>query len=73
MTWSDIEDISEALIEAHPGVDPLAPLGSHDGLLLGGQPVIGLLSGKHFSHGTLGHAGRRLELAPDAGPVGDLL
>jgi len=24
MTWSDIEDISEALIEAHPGVDPLA-------------------------------------------------
>ncbi|MFI5202271.1 MAG: Fe-S cluster assembly protein IscX [Candidatus Kapaibacterium sp.] len=24
MTWSDIEDIAEALQEAHPGVDPLA-------------------------------------------------
>ena len=23
MTWSDIEDIAEALMEAHPGVDPL--------------------------------------------------
>lgn len=23
MTWSDIEDIAEALQEAHPGVDPL--------------------------------------------------
>jgi FeS assembly protein IscX len=24
MTWSDREDIAEALMEAHPGVDPLA-------------------------------------------------
>lgn len=24
MTWSDIEDIAEALMAAHPGVDPLA-------------------------------------------------
>jgi FeS assembly protein IscX len=23
MTWSDREDIAEALMEAHPGVDPL--------------------------------------------------
>ncbi len=24
MTWSDIEDIAEALMDAHTGVDPLA-------------------------------------------------
>ena len=24
MTWTDREDIAEALLEAHPGVDPLA-------------------------------------------------
>jgi FeS assembly protein IscX len=24
MTWTDQEDIAEALMEAHPGVDPLA-------------------------------------------------
>ena len=24
MTWTDREDIAEALMEAHPGVDPLA-------------------------------------------------
>jgi len=23
MTWSDLEDIAEALMESHPGVDPL--------------------------------------------------
>ncbi len=23
MKWSDLEDIAEALMEAHPGVDPL--------------------------------------------------
>ncbi len=23
MTWSDREDIAEALMEAHPGIDPL--------------------------------------------------